>query len=85
MLEMKINCLSCGHSLDFDEAYSDQYDGEVKCWVCGGRLALRTERGHIRSVRLIEATSNHSASGDQEKRDSGNQAPQTVSSAQERK
>ena len=81
---MKINCVSCGHSLDFDEAYSDDYDGEVKCWVCGGRLALRTEHGHIRNVRLIQSTANHNSSGDEDRGGSRNRAPQGVSSAQER-
>jgi hypothetical protein len=82
---MKINCVSCGHSLDFDEAYSNDYDGEVKCWVCGGRLALRTERGHIRNVRLIETSSNHNAPRNEDKDDSRNRSPQAVSSVNERK
>ena len=43
---MKLNCLSCGHSLDLHDDYDD-YEGMVKCFVCGALLMLRTESGNI--------------------------------------
>jgi hypothetical protein len=48
---MKLNCLSCGHCLDLHNDYGD-YNGQVKCFVCGALLTIRTEDGQIRSVTL---------------------------------
>ena len=50
---VKINCLSCGFNLKLDEAYDD-YEGQAKCWACGALLEIRTEEGHVRSVRLAQ-------------------------------
>lgn len=49
---MKINCLSCGHNFDISDAY-DEYDGCVKCWICGSILMIRTEEGILRSLRIM--------------------------------
>ena len=46
---MKLNCLSCGHWFDLRDAYDD-YEGQVKCFVCGALLDIRTEEGCIKSV-----------------------------------
>ena len=48
---MKVNCLSCGHSLDLGDAYDD-YSGQVRCYVCGRLLVLRTEEGSVKSEEL---------------------------------
>jgi len=50
---MKINCLSCGHKVDLDEVYDD-YEGQVKCFVCGAILELKTEGGRLKSVTLVK-------------------------------
>jgi len=49
---MKINCLSCGHNIDLDDAYGDHYEGEIKCFGCGSSLELRTEQQAVRWVRI---------------------------------
>lgn len=49
---MEINCLSCGHRIDVGDAYDD-YEGQVKCWVCGVLLEIKTEQGNIKSMRMI--------------------------------
>ncbi len=49
---MKLNCLSCGHSVDLRDGYDD-YDGQVKCFVCGALLTIRTEDGQIKWVDLV--------------------------------
>lgn len=49
---MKINCLSCGHNIDLDDAYAENYDGPIKCFACSSTLELRTEQSAIRRVRL---------------------------------
>jgi DNA-directed RNA polymerase subunit N (RpoN/RPB10) len=51
---MKINCLSCGHNVDLDNAYDD-YEGAVKCFACGAVLNIKTQEGHLKSVSLVTA------------------------------
>jgi predicted RNA-binding Zn-ribbon protein involved in translation (DUF1610 family) len=48
---MKINCISCGHKIDLDDCYSD-YEGQIKCYVCGAIINIRTEDGSIKSAQL---------------------------------
>lgn len=49
---MKLNCLRCGHKIDLDDAY-DEYEGAVKCYVCGSLLEMKAQEGKIRTVRLL--------------------------------
>ncbi len=58
---MKVNCLSCGHNIELDEAYSDGYEGEIKCFGCEARLEIRTEQNALRSVRLLDQPSPNGA------------------------
>lgn len=51
---MKINCISCGHKVDLGDAYDD-YEGQVKCYICANILEIRTQEGNVRSVRLTPA------------------------------
>ncbi len=51
---MRVICLSCGYKVDMDRAYDD-YDGEIKCIVCGSILAVKTEQGKLKSVSLVKA------------------------------
>lgn len=50
---MKINCLSCGHNIDLDDAYADHYEGRIKCYGCDCTLEIRTEQSAIRYVRPV--------------------------------
>lgn len=50
---MRINCLSCGHKVELDDAYSD-YNGQVKCFTCNALLEIITEQGSIKSVRVLQ-------------------------------
>jgi hypothetical protein len=47
--DMKLNCISCGHSFSLDEAY-DNFVGLVKCFICGALLEIRTADGYLQSV-----------------------------------
>ncbi len=47
---MKINCLECGFNFDIDEAYED-YEGEIKCFVCHRLLLIKTVEGQIKCVK----------------------------------
>ena len=48
---MKVNCVSCGHSFDLRDAYED-YDGQVRCFICGSLLAIHTQDGQVKSVAM---------------------------------
>ena len=52
---MKLNCLSCGHSVDLHCDYDD-YEGQVKCFVCNALLTILTEDGHVKRVNLTSRT-----------------------------
>jgi len=52
---MRVNCLSCGHKVDLDEAYDD-YSGPVKCLACGAILDIEAQEGMLRTVRIHVAT-----------------------------
>lgn len=52
---MKINCPTCGHSVELDDAYDD-YEGPVRCWVCRTIFDIKTQEGAIKSVREHEFT-----------------------------
>lgn len=60
---MQVNCLCCGHKLGLDVAYDD-YEGQVRCYVCGGLLEIKTKEGNLKSVSLVknEATQARKAS-----------------------
>ena len=50
---MKINCLSCGHTVVLDDAY-DNYEGQVKCFACGAMLEIKTEEGNVKTVQFVK-------------------------------
>lgn len=50
---MKVNCLSCGHSIDLDESYSD-YEGAIKCYACAAIVEVKLVDGHVKAVKLPE-------------------------------
>lgn len=51
---MKLNCLSCGHKVDLDDAYDD-YAGQVKCFACGAVLEIKLEAGKPKSVTVARS------------------------------
>jgi len=57
---MKINCLACGHKVELDGAYDD-YEGQVKCFVCSALLEIKTDQGNIKSVKFLKITQRPSA------------------------
>ena len=50
---MKINCLSCGHTVVLDDAY-DNYEGQVKCFACSAILEIKTEEGNVKTVHFTK-------------------------------
>ena len=56
---MRLNCLSCGHKVELDDAYDD-FEGPVKC-LCGAMLLIRTEEGMLKGITLAEPVSSQAA------------------------
>lgn len=50
---MKINCISCGHNIELDDAYDD-YEGAIKCFACHSVLFIRTEESHVKAVEFAK-------------------------------
>jgi hypothetical protein len=50
---MRLNCLSCGHKVELDDAYDD-FEGPVKC-LCGTMLEIRTEDGKLKAIKMAAA------------------------------
>ena len=48
---MNIRCLSCGHTIDLDSAYSD-YEGQIRCYTCNALLEVKLSDSLIKSVKL---------------------------------
>ena len=53
---MKVNCLNCGHTFDLDDAYDD-YEGQVKCWICGAILEIKAEDGSLKTMSVVRPSS----------------------------
>ncbi|MHB9072958.1 MAG: hypothetical protein ACYC6G_05485 [Desulfobaccales bacterium] len=51
---MRLNCLSCGHKVELDDAYDD-FEGPVKC-LCGAMLIIRTEEGMLKGIKMAESS-----------------------------
>ena len=62
---MNVNCLSCGHLLDLRDAY-DNYEGQVRCYICGCLLTLHSEDGQVKSVLMSRHPQKTAASVHQE-------------------
>ncbi len=50
---MQINCLSCGHKVGLGDAY-DEYEGQVRCYICGSLLEIKSKDGMVKSVSLVK-------------------------------
>ena len=53
---MKINCLVCGHKVELDDAYND-YQGQIRCFVCGSLLEIKTKESKLESVAVPKVAS----------------------------
>jgi DNA-directed RNA polymerase subunit N (RpoN/RPB10) len=54
-MQMNIRCLSCGHTIDLDDAYSD-YEGQIKCYTCSALLEVKLSNGLVKSANLYWQT-----------------------------
>ncbi len=51
---MKINCLSCGYSLDLDEEVYCDYEGQIKCSTCSALLEVKWRKA-VSVFKILEA------------------------------
>ena len=51
---MRVICLSCGHKIEVDSAYED-YEGQIKCIICGVLLEIKAQGGKLSSVNVVKA------------------------------
>ena len=54
-MKIKLNCLSCGHTMELGDAYED-YDGEIRCWGCRAILEVTLREGQLRSMKSSNRT-----------------------------
>ncbi len=59
---MKINCLSCGHKVEVDDAYDD-YAGQIKCYACQAIMEIASADGRLKSVKLAWSVARSSIEG----------------------
>lgn len=60
---MKINCLSCGHTIDLGNAYDDGYEGPIRCATCRAVLEIKTQEGWVRSQKIVSTEPRSPAPG----------------------
>lgn len=51
---MTIRCINCGHNFELSNAYDD-YEGGIKCWICGAIMEIKTQEGSLKFSRNIYA------------------------------
>ncbi len=51
---MKVNCLSCGHTIDLDDSSYSDYEGLVKCYACNALLEVKLVDCGVKAVRFPE-------------------------------
>jgi hypothetical protein len=54
IMAVTVNCLCCGHTLNLSDTY-DEYEGELTCWVCHGKLLVHFELGKLLAMTTAEA------------------------------
>ena len=51
---MKIECISCGRDVNLDHRVFENYEGPVKCFSCSAMMEMRTTRGFVDSISLLQ-------------------------------
>lgn len=51
---MKIECISCGNDVNLDHRVFEDYEGPVKCFSCSTVMEMKTSRGFVDSVSLLQ-------------------------------
>jgi ribosomal protein S27E len=51
--ELKLNCISCGHSIALDENVYVDYEGQIKCNACSAILSVKMEDGKLKAMNFV--------------------------------
>ena len=51
--ELKLNCISCGHSVGLDENVYADYEGQIKCNACSAILSVKVEDGKLKFMNFV--------------------------------
>ncbi len=57
--ELRLNCISCGHSVSLDENVYVDYDGPIKCNACSAILSVKMEDGKLKSMEFVSFSRAH--------------------------
>jgi ribosomal protein S27E len=57
---MKINCISCEREVNLDHRVFEDYEGPVKCFSCGAMLEIKTTKGVIGTINVLNALPQYS-------------------------
>jgi len=49
---VKINCISCGFTVNLDDATYSDYEGQVKCFACNALLEVKVDQGSVKKVMI---------------------------------
>ena len=51
--ELRLNCISCGHSIALHEDVYLDYEGQIKCNACSAILSVKMEDGKLKSMDFV--------------------------------
>lgn len=54
--DLKLNCISCGHSITLDENVYVDYEGLIRCNACSAILSVRIEDGKLKFMDIIRVS-----------------------------
>ncbi len=61
--ELKLNCISCGHSIGLDDNVYADYEGGIKCNACSAILNVRMEDGKLKFMDFVSYSKRSSEDG----------------------
>ena len=51
--ELKLNCISCGHSIALHEDVYADYEGSIKCNACSAILSVKLQEGKLKLMDFV--------------------------------
>jgi predicted nucleic acid-binding Zn ribbon protein len=54
MAVKRIKCIACGQEVNLDHVVFQNYEGPVKCFSCGAMMEVKTTRGTVDHVIVLE-------------------------------
>jgi len=51
--ELRLNCISCGHTIALDENVYVDYEGHIKCNACSAILSVKIGDGKLKVIDFV--------------------------------